>query len=122
MKNIVIYLIMLLFLACVEKQELSPSETSKIVVESFYNKDNETLKKYTTEEGYEGLKSIQDLMTADKSGDSEFKVLQETENESTAWVRFSTSYETNPELFKLLKQEGQWKVTQQRPREKGPFQ
>lgn len=121
MKNIVICSVVCLFLACAGKQDLSPSETSKIVVESFYNKDNTTLKKYTTPEGYEGLKSIQDLMAAGKSGDSNFKVLEETADDKTAWVRFTTSYEENPELFKLLKVDGQWKVTQQGPREKGPF-
>ena len=107
--------------ACSEKQDLSPGETSKLVVESFYNKDNESLKKYTTPEGYEGFKSIQDLITAGKSGDSNFKVLQETKNGDTAWVRFTTSYEENPELFKLLMENGQWKVTRQGEREKGPF-
>lgn len=121
MKNIAIYSVVFLFLACAGKQDLSPSETSKIVVESFYNNDNTTLKKHTTTEGYEGLKSIQDLMTAGKSGDSNFKVLEETADDKIAWVRFTTSYEENPELFKLLKVDGQWKVTQQGPREKGPF-
>jgi len=121
MKNIVIYSAVFFFLACTGKQDLSPSETSKIVVESFYNNDNETLKKYTTPEGYEGLKSIQDLMAAGKSGGSNFKVLEETADGETAWVKFTTTYEENPELFKLLKQDGQWKVTQQQPREKGPF-
>lgn len=121
MKNFVIYSVVLLFLACAGKQDLSPSETSKIVAESFYNKDNTTLKQYTTPEGYEGLKSIQDLMAAGKSGDSNFEVLEETANDETAWVRFTTSYEENPELFKLLKVDGQWRVTQQGAREKGPF-
>ena len=121
MKNIAIYSVVFLFLACAGKQDLSPSKTSKIVVESFYNNHNTTLKKHTTTEGYEGLKSIQDLMTAGKSGDSNFKVLEETADDKIAWVRFTTSYEENPELFKLLKVDGQWKVTQQGPREKGPF-
>lgn len=121
MKNIIIYSVLFLFLACAGKQNLSPSETSKIVVESFYNEDNETLKKYTTQEGYEGLKLIQNVITSGKSGDSNFKVLQETKNKDTAWVRFTTSYEENPELFKLLKQNGAWKVTMQGAREKGPF-
>ncbi|MCX2838412.1 hypothetical protein HC174_12085 [Salinimicrobium sp. CDJ15-81-2] len=121
MKNVVIYSIAFLFLACTGKQDLSPSETSKIVVESFYNKDNETLKKYTTPEGYEGLKSVQDLMAAGKSGNSNFEVLEETTDNEIAWVRFTTSYEENPELFKLLKIDGNWKVTQQGAREKGPF-
>lgn len=121
MKNIILSSVVCLFIACAGKQDVSPSETSKVVVESFYNKDNTTLKKHTTLEGYEGLKSIQDLMAAGKSGDSNFKVLEETADDKTAWVRFTTSYEENPELFKLLKVDGQWKVTQQGPREKGPF-
>lgn len=110
-----------MFIACTGKQNLSPSETSQIVVESFYNNDNGTLKEYTTTEGYQGLKSIQDLITAGKKGASNFKVLKEITNDDIAWVKFSTSYEENPELFKLLKQDGKWKVTQQSPREKGPF-
>ncbi|MGO3719355.1 MAG: hypothetical protein ACTJGD_08480 [Mesonia hippocampi] len=121
MKRIAIFSLVVFFLSCAGKQDLSPSETSKIVVESFYNKDNTTLKKHTTPEGYNGLKSIQDLMAAGKSGDPNFKVLEETADDKTAWVRFTTSYEENPELFKLLKVDGQWKVTQQGPREKGPF-
>ncbi len=121
MKRIAIYCVIFLFLACEKKQNLTPSEISKIVVESFYNKENEILKKHTTTEGYYGLISIQDLIAVGKYGYSNFKVLEETNDDNTAWVRFTTSYEENPELFKLLKVDGQWKVTQQGTREKGPF-
>ncbi len=121
MKRAFIYPLILLFLACTESQGLSPAETSKKVIESFYNKENKTLRQYTTQEGYDGLILVQNLITRGKSGNSDFKVLQKTKNDSIAWIKFRTSYEKEPELFKLLKKEGQWKVTQQEAREKGPF-
>ena len=75
MKKMITYSFILLLSACAEQKQLSPIETAKVVVESFYQKDNATLEKHTTTEGYNGL----------------------------------------------IKEGGQWKVTQKALREKGPF-
>lgn len=90
MKKISIYLVVLAFIACAEKQ-ISHTETAKIVVESFYQKDNSKLKKHTTIESYESFISIQDMMTAAESGASDFAVLQESVDGDNAWVQFTTS-------------------------------
>lgn len=121
MKKLLILSAILMLISCAEVKTNSPSETAKIVVESFYNNDNLKLQKHTTPEGYEGLKSIQGLITAGKSGDSNFEVLNKSVENKIAWIRFKTIYEDKPELFKLIKIDGSWKVTQQGPREKGPF-
>ena len=117
----IIYSLILLLSACTEQKQLSPSETAKIVVESFYQKDNATLEEHTTNEGYDGLMVIQNLIGDDKTGNSEFKVLDETAEGDTAWVKFTTTYDAKPETFKLIKEDGLWKVTQKAVREKGPF-
>jgi hypothetical protein len=119
MKKLAIYSLLLLFVTCAEPQ-LSHTDTAKIVVESFYTKDNSTLKKHTTEAGYNGLISIQNLVSGEKKASS-FEVLDETVEGDTAWVKFTTSYDTKPETFKLVKEKGKWKVTQKGLREKGPF-
>ena len=49
------------------------------------------------------------------------KLIQETVNGDTAWVKFTTSYEDKPETFKLVQEDGKWKVTETGLREKGPF-
>jgi len=121
MKNIVIYSLVLLLFACTEQQQLTPTEVSKVVAESFYQKDNASLKKHTTPEGYDGMIAIQNFVGDDNPENSDFKVLDETTEGDIAWVKFTTSYDAKPETFKLIKQDGQWKVTQQRVREKGPF-
>ena len=51
MKKIAVFSLVVLVLSCAGKQDLSPSETAKIVAESFYHGDKATLKKYTTESG-----------------------------------------------------------------------
>ncbi|MCB0747513.1 MAG: DUF4878 domain-containing protein [Ignavibacteriae bacterium] len=120
MKNIALILLFIVGAAC-SQQNLSPTETAKVVVESFYNKDNQKLSEYTTAESYESFMAIQDIMTANTSGKSNFKVLQEKVDGDIAWVQFSTSYEEKPETFKLIKENRQWKVTEKGLREKGPF-
>lgn len=119
MKKLAIYLLLVLFVACAE-QQLSHTDTAKIVVESFYTKDNSTLKKYTTDAGYNGLISIQNFVSGEKKN-SNFEILEETVENETAWVKFTTSYDTKPETFKLIKEDSKWKVTQKGVREKGPF-
>jgi len=120
MKKISAYLVLLAFVACA-KTQISPTETAKIVVESFYDKDNSKLKKHTTTESYDSFISIQDIMTPAESGASNFNVVQEIVDGDTAWVKFTTSYEEKPEIFKLVQVDGQWKVTEKGLREKGPF-
>ncbi|MCG2459471.1 hypothetical protein K8352_01775 [Flavobacteriaceae bacterium F89] len=121
MKRMVIYSLVLLFFACTEQQQLSPTETAKVVAESFYQKDNATLKKHTTPEGYDGMIAIQNFVGNDNPENSDFEVLDETTDGDISWVKFTTSYDNSPETFKLVKQDGRWKVTQQGVREKGPF-
>ncbi|WP_234969228.1 hypothetical protein [Winogradskyella jejuensis] len=109
-------------LSCSQGQ-LSHIDTAKVVVESFYQKDNNKLKKHTTEESYAAFMSIQTVMASGDSavGASNFKVLQETVDGDIAWVQFSTSYEEAPEIFKLVNEDGQWKVTEKGVKEKSPF-
>jgi len=120
MKNLALILLLLIGAAC-SKQNLSPTETAKIVVESFYNKDNQKLKEYTTAESYESYLFIQDMIATGTYGKSDFKVLQEKVDGDIAWVQFTTSYEEKPETFKLIKENGRWKVAEKGLREKGPF-
>jgi hypothetical protein len=121
MKNIAIYSLVFLFLACAGKQDLSPSETAKIVAESFYHGDKETLKEYTTASGYANLSSIQEMFTEDKDSESNFQVVDKKTESEVAWIKYSTSYDPKPGVFKMVKEEGQWKVTHNGPRDKGPF-
>lgn len=120
MKNIALVLLLLVGAAC-SQQNLSPTETTKIVVESFYNKDNQKLREYTTPESFESFLTIQEVMTANSSANSNFKVLNKKLDGDIAWVQFSTSYEEKPETFKLIKEDGRWKVAEKGLRERGPF-
>lgn len=120
MKKILLMAVLVIFIACSEAQK-SPTETAKIVVESFYEKDLPTLKEYTTEESNQAFMNIQDIFPAAEDENSNFNVLQETENGDIAWVKFTTSYEEQPEIFKLVKENGSWKVTEIGMGEKAPF-
>ena len=111
MKNLALILLLFVGVAC-SQQYLSPSETAKVVVESFFNKDNQKLSEFTTAESYESFMAIQDIMTANTSGKFNFKVLQEKVDGDIAWVQFSTSYEEKPETFKLIKENRRWKVAE----------
>lgn len=114
--------ILLLFVgAACSQQSLTPSETAKIVVESFYNKDNQVLKEHTTLESYESFLSIQEIITMNKAAKTEFKVLQEKVDGDIAWVQFSTIYDDSPDTFKLIKEDGRWKVAEQRIGDESPF-
>lgn len=120
MKKVFFYLMILVVWTCADKT-MSHTETAKEVVESFYNKDNTKLKSNTTPESYESFLAVQDVMTSENPGASNFKVLEETINGDVAWVKFQTSYEDKPETFKLLKVDGQWMVTEMGVRERSPF-
>jgi hypothetical protein len=47
--------------------------------------------------------------------------LQEKVDGDIAWIQFSTSFDEKPETFKLIKENGRWKVTEKALKEKGPF-
>lgn len=109
-----------LCLACADTQ-LSHTETAELVAESFIKKDNESLKEYTTPGRYSSLVAVQDMIISTYSGESDFRVIQDTVYDEIAWVKFTTSHEQKLETFKLIKQGGKWKVTETGIRERGPF-
>ncbi|ADF54423.1 membrane or secreted protein [Zunongwangia profunda SM-A87] len=121
MKKIAVFSLVVLFLSCAEKQNLSPSETAKIVAESFYHGDKATLKEYTTESGYSNLSSVQEMFTEDKNSEPHFKVVDEQKEGEVTWIKYSTSFDPKPGVYKLIKEDGLWKVTHNGPRDKGPF-
>lgn len=120
MKTLITCILAFLLIACSIKQDLSHTETAKIVVESFYAKDNTTLKKYTTSDGYSGLIMIQNLVPDEETG-AKVEILDEAVEDNTAWVKYNSSFDKKPGIFKLIKENDQWKVTSKGPREKGPF-
>ena len=121
MKRILICSLALIFVSCSGNMKLSPSETAKAVVESFYHGDKSTLRKYTTSEGYANLVSIQDMFAQDKKSESHFIIIDELTDGDVAWIKYSTVYDPKPGVFKLVQKDGQWKVTHNGPRDKGPF-
>ncbi|MFN4763731.1 hypothetical protein ACKGJN_11445 [Gillisia sp. Q332] len=120
MKKMLFLLLMVICFACTEAERFHTA-TAQIVVESFYQKDFPVLEKHTTKDSYYSFMYIQDIVPKVDNRDSHFKVIQETENEDTARVQFSTIYEEQPETFKLKKEEGSWKVTEIEMGEKVPF-
>lgn len=119
MKAVITSLFALLLFACANHQKIAHTDTAKVVIESFYQGDKATLKKYTTDESYANFKTVQDLYSED--GDANFSVLQETSDGKTAWVKFTTSHSDEPETFKLVMQDGKWKVTERDKGERAPF-
>ncbi len=120
MKTLIASILPFLLITCVNKQDLSHTETAKIVVESFFAKDNATLKKYTTSDGYSGLIMIQNLVPDDVKN-TEVEILDEAILDNTAWVKYNSSMDKKPGIFKLVQENRLWKVTSKGPREKGPF-
>lgn len=120
MKKILLFLVTIFVIACSEK-EMSHTETARIVAESFYHNDDTTLEKYTTTEYYPVLSSLQGLFAKDENSQINFAVIEETIDGDVAWVRYSTSFDEKPGIFKLIKEDGQWKVTERKPREKVPL-
>ncbi len=120
MEKLILFCLIVTFISCSQTKS-SHTEVAQIVVESFYQKNNSKLKKHTTSESYESFLSIQDVMTAAESGTSNFTIIQETVDGGTAWVKFTTSYEDKPEIFKLIQEDEQWKVTEKKLREEAPF-
>ncbi|QDO95273.1 hypothetical protein FNB79_15265 [Formosa sediminum] len=121
MKHLFLFTAVFFLISCSENKTYSPSETAKIVAESFYHNDTSTLKEYTTTVGYSNLKSIQDMFIVDKDSDINFKVLDEAMDGDIAWIKYTTKSDPTPGVFKLIKENGTWKVTHNGPRDRGPF-
>ncbi|MDN3664070.1 hypothetical protein ACFFU1_11525 [Algibacter miyuki] len=120
MKKLTLYLLLISFIGCNQPQ-LSHVDTAKNVVESFYKNENTKLEKHTTTDSYQSFMAIQALVAPGTTQASNFKLIQESVNGDTAWVKFSTSYEDQPEIFKLVKVDKKWKVTEKDKNEKSPF-
>ncbi len=120
MKNLVICSLVLLFISCSGNEKLSHTETVEIVAKSFFSKDESTLKKHTTSEGYASLITIQNMLP-DSDKEIEVEIIDETIDGEIAWVKYKTSFDGKSGIFKLVKDDNQWKVTSKGPREKGPF-
>lgn len=120
MKHILIFTLLISILSCSETKNLTPAETAKIVAQSFFTKDKSALKAYTTEEGYASLVSIQDMIPTPEEKVT-VEILDEQKDGEVTWIKYSTSYDEKPGIFKLVKQNGMWKVTYNGPRDKGPF-
>jgi len=120
MRALITSVFALFIFSCAEQQNLTHKETVKIVLESFYAKDNSTLNKYTTSDGYSGLIMIQDMIP-DEDKDANVEILDEAIEGDLAWVKYNTSYDSKPGVFKLVKDNGQWMVAHNGPRDKGPF-
>ncbi|MFD2825776.1 DUF4878 domain-containing protein [Leeuwenhoekiella polynyae] len=121
MKTIYLIFSLTLFSACSNPKSKSPEEVTQMVLESFYARDNEMLKTYTTQTGYQGLMQIQNFFVEDTETELGFKVVQQTQEGDTAWVKCTINYLDRPETFKLVKEDGQWKVTEKELREKSPI-
>lgn len=120
MKRLVICSLVLLFFSCSESTTKSPSEIAKVVASSFFSKDESALKKHTTSEGYASLITVQNMMP-DSDKDIKVEILDEAIDGELAWVKYSTTFDGKTGVFKLVKENSQWKVTSKGPREKGPF-
>ena len=123
MKRIVICSLVLLFLSCADSETKisGPSATAQIVIESFYEKDEETLKANSTPQAYSNYMNTINMFNATKKKDSEFKVLQDTIMGDVAWVKYTTAYDKTPGVFKLVKQNGKWLATARGSKDKAPF-
>lgn len=121
MKRLVISALVLLLVSCVGTQQSSPASVAEIVAESFYQEDEATLKQHTTAEGFATFSNLQKMFAKPKGSKTKFKLIDEYTDEDVAWVKYSTAYDKTPGIFKMVKQDGQWKVTTRDPKEKAPF-
>ena len=123
MKNIVVLLLVLLFLSCADsKTKVSgPSATAQVVIESFYEKDEETLKANSTPQAYSNYMNTINMFNATPKDDSKFTVLQDTIMGDVAWVKYTTAYDKTPGVFKLVKRDGKWLATARGSKDKAPF-
>ncbi|WP_299253289.1 hypothetical protein [uncultured Lacinutrix sp.] len=121
MKRIAIYSLVFLFISCAGTTDSTPASVAEIVAESFYQGKETMLKKHTTPEGYATFSNLQKMFAKPKGSESNFKLIDEVTEGDVAWVKYSTSYDKTPGIFKLVKQDGVWKVTVRGPKEKAPF-
>jgi len=99
---------------------MSHTETAEIVAKSFSSKDESTLKRHTTSEGYASLITVQNMLP-DSDKEIVVEIIDDAIDGEIAWVRYKTSYDGKTGIFKLVKENDQWKVTIKGPREKGSF-
>ena len=121
MKRIAIYALVLLFISCAGTQDSTPASVAEIVAESFYQGKEAILKKHTTPEGFATFSNLQKIFAKPKGSESNFKLIDETFEGDVAWIKYSTSYDKTPGVFKLVKQDDLWKVTVRDPKEKAPL-
>ncbi|MDX1286197.1 MAG: hypothetical protein R3182_14340 [Draconibacterium sp.] len=123
MKNIVVFLLVVLFLSCADsKTKVSgPSATAQVVIESFYEKDKEALKANSTQQAYSNYLNTINMFNVTPKDDSKFTVLQDTIMGDVAWVKYTTAYDKTPGLFKLVKQNGKWLADARGSKDKSPF-
>jgi len=120
MKKLVICSLVLLFISCAGKNSMSHTQIAQVVAESFFSKDESALKKHTTSEGYASLVTVQNMIP-DSDKEIKVEILGEAIEGEIAWVKYKTSFDGKSGIFKLVKENDQWKVTSKGPREKGPF-
>ena len=120
MKRLIICSLVLLFISCSGNKNMSHTETARIVAKSFFAKDESTLKKHPTSEGYASLITVQNMLP-DSDKEIKVEILNEAIEGEIAWVKYKTSFDGKSGIFKLVKENDQWKVTSKGPREKGPF-
>lgn len=111
----------LLFISCSGSKDASPYAIAEVVAESFYHGDEVTLKKHTTPEGFVTYSNLQKMFAKPKGSKTNFKLIDENIGGDVAWIKYSTAYDKTPGVFKMVKQEGEWKVTVRDPNEKTPF-
>lgn len=123
MKNSIVFTLVLLFLSCADyKTNVSgPSATAQVVIESFYEKDKETLKANSTPQAYSNYMNTINMFNATPKEDSNFTVLRDTIMGDVAWVKYTTAYDKTPGLFKLVKQNGKWLADARGSKDKSPF-
>ena len=123
MKKFVVFSLIALLLSCTDSETKisGPSATAQIVIESFYEKDEETLKANSTPEGYANYMNIINMFNVTVKDDSNFTVLQDTIMGDVAWVKYTTAYDKTPGVFKLVKQDGKWLATARGSKDKSPF-
>ncbi|ARN78893.1 hypothetical protein BST97_13340 [Nonlabens spongiae] len=123
MKKIVVFSLVVLFLSCAESttKVSGPSATAQIVIESFYEKDEETLKANSTSQAYSNYMNTMNMFNVIQKDDSNFTVLQDTIMGDVAWVKYTTAYDKTPGIFKLVKQDGKWLADARGSKDKSPF-
>ncbi|MDL5512435.1 hypothetical protein QSE00_11450 [Arenibacter sp. M-2] len=82
--------------------------------------DKSALKKHTTSEGYTSLITVQNMLP-DSDKEIEVEILDEAIDGEIARIKYKTTYEGKTGVFKLVKENDHWKVTNKGSREKGSF-